>query len=200
VTGADPLAEAVAAARRGQLIVFPTDTVYGIAARPDDPAAADRLFTAKARPRDLTLPVLVASVTEARGIARFDQRADRLAAACWPGALTLVLPRMPTSEAWDLGAGAGSIGVRVPSHPLALALLAATGPLAVSSANRSGRPPATTCDELVEAFGDDVAVYLCEDEPLAGSASTVVSLLGPALEVLRAGAMDARTLERLSTG
>jgi tRNA threonylcarbamoyl adenosine modification protein (Sua5/YciO/YrdC/YwlC family) len=199
VTGADPLAEAVAAARRGELVVFPTDTVYGIAARPDDPAATDRLFTAKARPRDLTLPVLVASVNEARGIARFDERADRLAAACWPGALTLVLPRTPASEGWDLGAGVGSIGVRVPSHPLALALLAATGPLAVTSANRSGRPPASTCDELVGAFGDDVAVYLCEDEPLAGSASTVVSLLGPTLEVLRTGAMDERTLERLST-
>jgi tRNA threonylcarbamoyl adenosine modification protein (Sua5/YciO/YrdC/YwlC family) len=199
VTGADPLAEAVAAARRGELIVFPTDTVYGVAARPDDPAATDRLFTAKARPRDLTLPVLVASVTEARGIARFDERADRLAAACWPGALTMVLPRTPSSEGWDLGADAGSIGVRVPSHPLALALLAATGPLAVTSANRSGRPPATTCDELVGAFRDDVAVYLCEDEPLGGSASTVVSLLGPALEVLRAGAMDERTLERLSS-
>jgi L-threonylcarbamoyladenylate synthase len=199
VTGADPLAEAVAAARRGRLIVFPTDTVYGIAARPDDPAATVRLFTAKARPRDLTLPVLVASAAEARGLARFDDRADRLAAACWPGALTLVLPRTPASEGWDLGAGVGSIGVRVPSHPLALALLAATGPLAVTSANRSGRPPATTCDELVEAFGDDVAVYLCEDEPLAGSASTVVSLLGPALEVLRSGGIDARTLERLST-
>jgi L-threonylcarbamoyladenylate synthase len=199
VTGADPLAEAVAAARRGQLIVFPTDTVYGIAVRPDDPAATDRLFTAKARPRDLTLPVLVASVTEARGIARFDDRADRLAAACWPGALTLVLPRTRASEGWDLGAGVGSIGVRVPSHPLALALLAATGPLAVTSANRSGGPPTTTCEELVAAFGDDVAVYLCEDEPVGGSASTVVSLLGPALEVLRAGAMDERMLERLST-
>lgn len=198
MTGADPVADAVAAARRGRLIVFPTDTVYGIAARPEDPAATDRLFTAKARPRDLTLPVLVASATEARGIARFDGRADRLTAACWPGALTLVLPRTPASEGWDLGAGVGSIGVRVPSHPLALALLAATGPLAVTSANRSGRPPATTCDELVEAFGDDVAVYLCQDEPLLGSASTVVSLLGPALEVLRAGAMDVRTLERLS--
>jgi tRNA A37 threonylcarbamoyladenosine synthetase subunit TsaC/SUA5/YrdC len=110
-----------------------------------------------------------------------------------------VLPRTPRSERWDLGADVASIGVRVPAHPLALALLAAAGPLAVTSANRSGRPPATTCDELVEAFGDDVAVYLCEDEPRTGSASTVVSLLGPTLEVLRAGAMDERTLERLST-
>jgi tRNA threonylcarbamoyl adenosine modification protein (Sua5/YciO/YrdC/YwlC family) len=200
VTRADPLADAVAAARRGALIVFPTDTVYGIAARPDDPAATDRLFTAKARPRDLTLPVLVASAAEARALARFDDRADRLAAACWPGGLTLVLPRTARSEPWDLGAGVASIGVRVPSHPLALALLAATGPLAVTSANRSGRPPATTCDELVEAFGDDVAVYLCEDVPLAGAASTVVSLLGPDLQILRAGDFDARTLERLSGG
>jgi L-threonylcarbamoyladenylate synthase len=199
VRSADPLAEAVAAARRGALVVFPTDTVYGVGTRPDDPAATRLLFTAKARPRDLTLPVLAASAAEARAIARFDERADRLAAACWPGALTLVLPRTPRSERWDLGADAASIGVRVPAHPLALALLAAAGPLAVTSANRSGRPPATTCDELVEALGDDVAVYLCEDEPRTGSASTVVSLLGATLEVLRAGAMDERTLERLST-
>jgi tRNA threonylcarbamoyl adenosine modification protein (Sua5/YciO/YrdC/YwlC family) len=198
VTPGDPLADAVAAARRVALIVFPTDTVYGIAARPDDHAATDRLFTAKARPRDLTLPVLVASAAEARTVARFDDRADRLAAACWPGALTLVLPRTARSQPWDLGAGVGSIGVRVPSHPLALALLAATGPLAVTSANRSGRPPATTCDELAEAFGDDVAVYLCEDAPRVGAASTVVSLLEPQLQVLRAGDIDERTLERLS--
>ena len=200
MTGATPIAEAVAAAARGALVVFPTDTVYGIAARPDLAAATARLFEAKARPRDLTLPVLVASAAEARLVARFDARADRLAAACWPGGLTLVLPRTPRSEGWDLGGADGSIGVRMPAHPLALAVLAEAGPLAVTSANRSGRPPATTCDELVAAFGDDVEVYLCQDEPLAGAPSTVVSLLGPALEVLRAGDLDPAALERLSAG
>lgn len=197
---AGPLAEAVAAARRGALIVFPTDTVYGIAARPDVVAATARLFDAKARPRDLTLPVLAASIGAAREVARFDERADRLVAACWPGALTLVLPRTPRSEEWDLGGDASSIGVRIPAHPLALAVLAETGPLATTSANRSGAPPAATCDELVDAFGDEVEVYLCQDEPLTGAASTVVSLLGPSLEILRAGDVDPASLERLSAG
>jgi L-threonylcarbamoyladenylate synthase len=200
VTSAGPIGEVVTAARQGRLIVFPTDTVYGIAARPDIPGATDRLFAAKARPRDLSLPVLAASVDEARALARFDERADRLAAACWPGALTLVLPRAARSEPWDLGAQVGSIGVRVPAHPLALAVLAATGPLATTSANRSGEPPAATCEALVASFGDDVEVYLCQDEPLTAAASTVVSLLGPSLEVVRAGNLDPQTLERLSAG
>jgi tRNA threonylcarbamoyl adenosine modification protein (Sua5/YciO/YrdC/YwlC family) len=200
VTGATPVAEAVAAARDGALIVFPTDTVYGIAARADRPAATARLFEAKARPRGLTLPVLTASTAEARMVARFDPRADRLAAACWPGALTLVMPRTPRSRDWDLGGDPASIGVRVPAHRLALAVLAETGPLATTSANRSGAPPATTCDELIAAFGADVEVYLCMDEPLVGAASTVVSLLGPALEILRIGDLDPSTIERLSAG
>jgi tRNA threonylcarbamoyl adenosine modification protein (Sua5/YciO/YrdC/YwlC family) len=199
VTGSDPIAEAVAAARRGGLIVVPTDTVYGIGARPDDPAATDRLFAAKRRPRDLTLPVLVGSIAEARAIARFDDRAERLALSCWPGALTLVLPRTDRSAAWELGGHPETVGVRVPDHPLALAVLAA-GPLAVTSANRSGESPATTCEELVATFGDDVDVYLCHDEPLHGTSSTVVSLLEPTLHVLRVGGVDPLDIERLSSG
>jgi L-threonylcarbamoyladenylate synthase len=200
VTRSTPIAEAVAAALGGQLIVFPTDTVYGIAARPDRPGATARLFEAKARPQGLTLPILVPTVAEARRVARFDERAERLAAACWPGGLTLVLSRTPVSEDWDLGGDSASVGIRVPAHPLALGVLAEAGPLAVTSANRSGDPPATTCDELVTAFGGDVEVYLCQEEPLTGAASTVVSLLGPSLEVLRLGDLDPGTLERLSAG
>jgi len=144
----DPLADARLAADRGGLIVFPTDTVYGIGCRPDVASATARLFGAKERPRGLTLPVLAGSTAAARAIARFDDRADRLAFALWPGALTMVLPRTPVSESWDLGGEEATIGVRVPDHPMALALLAA-GPLATTSANRSGEPPATTCDALV---------------------------------------------------
>jgi L-threonylcarbamoyladenylate synthase len=199
VTGVAPVDEAIAASRGGQLIAFPTDTVYGIGARPDDPAATDRLFAAKHRPRGLTLPVLVGSHAEARAIARFDRRADRVAHACWPGALTLVLPRTARSRGWALGGDRGSIGVRVPDHPLVRALLEA-GPLATSSANRSGEPPAATCDELLEVFGDAVQVYLCQAERLVGVASTVVSLLGPQAEILRAGDLDADLIQRLSAG
>jgi L-threonylcarbamoyladenylate synthase len=195
----DPLSDAVAAVRRGALIAFPTDTVYGVGSRPDDAAATRRLFEAKDRPRDLTLPVLAASAAGARQIARFDDRAERLALALWPGAVTLVLPRTPSSGSWDLGGDGASIGVRVPDHPLALALLAA-GPLATTSANRSGEPPASTCEGLVDAFGDAVAVYLCQDAPLRGTASTVVSLLGDEPAVLRAGDVDPAVIARLSAG
>src|SRR4051812_18361362 len=196
---ADPVAQAIDAARRGELIVFPTDTVYGIAARPDDAAATARLFEAKRRPLDLTLPVLVASIDDARAVGVFDERAERLAVALWPGALTLVVTRAQRSGAWQLGGDRDSVGVRIPDHRLARAVLSA-GPLATTSTNRSGESPATTCEELHAAFGDDVALYLCDDGPLEGRASTVVSLLGPELEILRAGDVDADTVARLSAG
>jgi L-threonylcarbamoyladenylate synthase len=192
----DPIGDAIAATQRGDLVVFPTDTVYGIATRPDDAAATARLFDAKRRPRDLTIPVLVGNTAVARRLTRFDDRAERLALALWPGGLTLVLPRSPVSADWDLGGGRDTIGVRVPDHPVALAVLAA-GPLATTSANRSGEPPATTCEELHAAFSDDVDVYLCADGALVGAASTVVSLVGE-LEVLRIGSIDPETVARLS--
>ena len=196
---ADPVADAVTAARRGELIVFPTDTVYGIGTSPTDAAATERLFRAKDRPRDLTLPVLVATVAEARTIGIFDERADRLAASWWPGPLTLVLPRAVRSAGWDLGGDAASIGLRVPHHPLALAVLAG-GALATTSANRSGASPATTCAELIAAFGEEVSVYLCQDEPLVGAASTVVSLVGETVAILRPGDLDPAVIGRLSAG
>jgi L-threonylcarbamoyladenylate synthase len=183
--------DAAEALRRGELVVFPTDTVYGLAARPDDPVATARCFDAKRRPHGLSLPILAASVEAARAVARFDDRADRVASALWPGALTLILPRTETSAPWELGANADSIGVRVPRHPLALALLELTGPLAVTSANLSGRPPAGTCDELQAFFGDQVAVYLCRDEEGDGAASTVLDLAHGDARLVRLGGVDA---------
>jgi tRNA threonylcarbamoyl adenosine modification protein (Sua5/YciO/YrdC/YwlC family) len=145
------------------------------------------------------LPILVASIGDARDVGVLDDRAERLAAALWPGALTLVVPRTARSAAWELGGEAASVGLRIPDHRLARAVLAA-GPLATTSANRSGAPPATTCEELHAVFGDDVALYLCDDAPLEGRASTVVSLLGPELEILRVGDVDAGVVARLSAG
>ncbi len=195
----DPISQAIAATRHGELIVFPTDTVYGIAAAPNDAAATARLFEAKRRPRDLTLPILVGSLVDARVVGTLDDRAERLAAALWPGPLTLVVPRTSRSASWKLGGDGASVGVRVPAHPLARAVLAA-GPLATTSANRSGEPPATTCDDLQATFGDDVALYLCDEAPLVGRASTVVSLLGPEPVILRVGEVDADTIARVSAG
>jgi L-threonylcarbamoyladenylate synthase len=196
----DPIQDAAAAARAGELVVFPTDTVYGIGTRPDDPTATTRVFDAKGRPRELELPILVVSLAQAREVAAFDQRADDLATRLWPGALTLVLPRTPASRSFDLGGDLATIGVRMPHHPLALALLARTGPLAVTSANRSGQPTPVDCGDLERVFGDRVAVYLCGDRPMAGPPSTVVDLAHGPLRVLRAGALPAAAIRAALDG
>jgi tRNA threonylcarbamoyl adenosine modification protein (Sua5/YciO/YrdC/YwlC family) len=189
---------AAAAARSGRLIVFPTDTVYGIGTRPDDPRATAAVFEAKRRPQDLTLPVLLASEGEARRVAVFDERAARLAAAYWPGALTMVLPRAELAGGWHLGGDGVSIGVRVPGDDRVLRMLGRTGPLAVTSANRSGEPPAEDRDALVAIFGDRVAVYLVADGGLHGAASTVVDLTGPQATILRNGDLDPAALLALT--
>jgi L-threonylcarbamoyladenylate synthase len=189
-----PIEAAARAALDGSLIVLPTDTVYGIGARPDDPSAAARLFEAKGRPRDLELPVLVPSTEAARRIAIFDERAEALALRFWAGPLTIVLPRTEVARAWDLGGDPTTIGVRMPHEPLALAVLARTGPLAVTSANHSGAFTPTTCDEVEATFADAVEVYLCAPEPLTGWASTVVDLAHERPSVLRAGAISERAI------
>ncbi len=190
MTAGGTVEAAAAAAHRGALVVFPTDTVYGIGTRPDDPAATARLFAAKRRPRDLTLPVLVATPEDACRVAVFDERAARVVAVCWPGALTLVFARTDVSRGWDLGGEGTTIGVRVPDHPVARSLLGRTGPLAATSANRSGAPPARDHDELLATFGPEVAVYVCDDRPLAGAASTVMDLTGREPVILRRGDVD----------
>jgi L-threonylcarbamoyladenylate synthase len=188
----DVAAEAV---RAGNLVVFPTDTVYGLACRPDDPPATARLFAAKRRPSGLTLPVLAASADQAFDLVVPDERAARLAEAFWPGPLTVVLPRGRASRDWRLGDIAESIGVRVPAHLLALALLQRTGPLAATSANISGEQPIGEGRSLAGAFGENVAVYLLASRS-AGSArsSTVVDLTGTELVVLREGPIDPRAI------
>jgi tRNA threonylcarbamoyl adenosine modification protein (Sua5/YciO/YrdC/YwlC family) len=195
-----PVDDAADALARGELVVLPTDTVYGLAARPDVPGATERVFVAKSRPRTLTLPVLVADLAAARDVAVLGETAERAARAWWPGAATLVLPRTPRSRAWDLGDERDTLGVRVPDEPLALDLLRTTGPLAVTSANRSGDPPGRTCEELVEVFGDAVAVYLCKDDPLDGVPSAVLDLTVSPPTVLRPGGLPAEGLRRFIAG
>lgn len=186
----DPVEDAAHAAMAGGLIVLPTDTVYGLGTRPDDAAATSRLFEAKGRPRELTLPVLVPTTAAARTIAAFDEHAETLALAFWAGPLTLVLPRTDLSAGWDLGGDPETVGVRMPHHPLALAVLARTGPLAVTSANRTTEPTPPTCDGVERVFGDAVEVYLCDPEPLAAAASTVVDLAHGEPRVLREGSIS----------
>jgi L-threonylcarbamoyladenylate synthase len=179
---------AAAAAEQGRLIVVPTDTVYGIAARLDRPAALAALFEAKARPSGLALPVLVADVDQARTLATLDERAEALAAAFWPGGLTIVLARhRPLTAA--IGGDGTSVGIRVPDHPALALLLAQTGPLATSSANLSGRPTPDHIEEIHAVFADAVAVYLDGGSAKAGSPSTVVRMTGPTPVLLREGAV-----------
>lgn len=180
------LGEAVAALQRGRVAVIPTDTVYGVAAAPTDAGVA-ALFRVKQRPRDKAIPVLAGGVDDLAGVAELPPAARRLAARFWPGALTLVVPRASGFRVDLGGADTSTVGVRVPDHPLALELLGRTGPLAVTSANRSGRAPAADVAGARAALGSAVSVYL-DGGPAGGEASTVVALT-PRLRVLRVGAV-----------
>jgi L-threonylcarbamoyladenylate synthase len=182
-----PIEDAARAALDGKLVVVPTDTVYGIGTRPDDADATARLFEAKRRPERLELPVLVSSLGVAERVGVLDDRVRALTRELWPGALTVVVERGEESVTWPLGGNGRTIGLRMPDHPVTLALLGRTGPLAVTSANISGRPTPATCEELHSVFGATVEIYLCEDGPLAGAESTVVAVSRADVKVLREG-------------
>src|SRR5690242_12354324 len=188
------LASAAHCVSSGQLVVLPTDTVYGIGADAFDSAAVADLLAAKGRGRDMPVPVLVGSWTTIEGLASsVSQRTWDLIEAFWPGGLTLVVDEA-ASLAWDLGDARGTVAVRMPLHPVAIELLEQTGPMAVSSANRSGSPPALTAAEAQDQLGDDVAVYLDGGSAHTGIASTIVDVTGEIPRVLRAGAIDVDTL------
>lgn len=177
------LEEAVDAIRSGALVIVPTDTVYGIGARPE---AAAAVFDVKQRPRDKALPVLGSDVVQLDGIAELDDNARALADEHWPGPLTLVVRRKESFQA-DLGGNdPATVAVRVPAHPIARALLEQTGPLAVTSANASGEPPATTYEEACALAQDLVCLDggTCDGVP-----STVLTLVGEP-RVLRQGGLD----------
>ena len=197
---ADPVArraglEAAAfAAETGNLVVMPTDTVYGIGANAFNAAAVRDLLAAKGRGPDMPVPVLVGSWTTIDGLTMAVSPVARtLIEAFWPGGLSLVIEHAP-SLSWDLGDSRGTVMVRMPLHPVALDLLRMVGPMAVSSANRSGMPPATTAAAATEQLGEDVAVYLDGGQAPIGVASTVVDLTGGVPRVLRQGAVS---LDRL---
>ena len=188
------VADAVEALHKGELVVLPTDTVYGVAARPDLSEATARLFEAKGRPRDLNLPVLVPDPGVAARVGLLDDRALRLADAFWPGGLTVVVRRTEDARRWDLGEERETVGVRVPDHPVTGDILREAGPLAVTSANRSGEPTASTCHGVRAALGETVAVYVCDDTRPPGPPSTVIDLTGRDPRVLRQGVLDPETV------
>ncbi|WP_028847880.1 MULTISPECIES: L-threonylcarbamoyladenylate synthase [Thermocrispum] len=186
---ADGIAAAAAAVRSAQLVVLPTDTVYGIGCDAFDGAAVRSLLAAKRRGPDMPVGVLVGSWETVEGLVlSVPKQAYTLIEAFWPGDLSIVLPHAP-SLSWDLGNTRGTVMLRMPLHPVALELLREVGPMAVSSANRSGERPATTATEAVEQFGDDVSVYLDGGPSGDPVPSTIVDLTGDEPVVLRTGSV-----------
>lgn len=190
-----------AAIRRGELVVIPTDTVYGVAADAFSPQAVQRLLDAKGRTRQSPPPVLVPGVATLEALAaQVPDAVRRLVDAFWPGGLTIVLPAQP-SLAWDLGDTDGTVAVRMPDNRIALELLEETGPLAVSSANLTGKPAATTAQDALAMLGDSVETYL-DGGPSRSTASTIVdatALVAPGgkVTVLREGAVSLAQLREV---
>jgi L-threonylcarbamoyladenylate synthase len=188
---------AVAALRRGDLVVLPTDTVYGVAADAFSPSAVERLLAAKGRGRDMPVPVLVGAWRTLDGLAAtVTPLARELVETFWPGPLTLVV-RAAGSLAWDLGETRGTVAVRMPLQPVALAVLEQTGPLAVSSANRTGAPPATDAQDAAAQLGTSVTVYLDAGPCADAVPSTILDLTGERPRVLRAGALPVDRLREV---
>ena len=188
---------------RGELVVLPTDTVYGIAADAFSPQAVQRLLSAKGRGRDMPPPVLVADEKMLGALVEeIPEPVQRLVDEFWPGGLTIILPAQQ-SLTWDLGETQGTVAVRMPDRRVALELIAETGPLAVSSANLTGRDAAIIASDAQEMLGDSVAVYLEEGYSENGIPSTIVdatSLVGTtedetaAVRILREGAISREQL------
>jgi L-threonylcarbamoyladenylate synthase len=178
------------AVRRGDLVVIPTDTVYGIGADADGAAAVQALLDAKGRGRDMPPPVLVSAATTLDALATgVPGYARSLVQEFWPGPLTLVC-RQQQSVQGDLGETRGTVAVRMPDDRVALAVLERTGPLAVSSANSTGAPAATDADQAVRMLGDRVAVVVDGGPARGGEASTIVDCTGGQGRVLRRGALS----------
>lgn len=188
------LTAATTAIRAGELVVLPTDTVYGLAADAFDPAAVRRLLAAKGRGRDMPPPVLVGSTATLDALAAaLPGWARELVEHYWPGPLTIVV-REQSSLQWDLGEARGTVAVRMPHDPVAIELLGRTGPLAVSSANLTGRPAATDADQAADMLADKVAVILDSGPTVDDRPSTIVDCTAAHPRVLRVGAVPVEEL------
>ena len=194
---ADAIADAADILRAGGLVAFPTETVYGLGADATNARAVAGIFAAKGRPLFNPLIAHVADVGDAARIAILDRRAEALAEAFWPGALTLVLRKAPDCSIADLAtAGLDTVAIRVPSHRVARALIRAAGvPVAAPSANRSGHVSPTTAAHVEADLGDRIAVILDDGPSTVGLESTVVHLSGPNPLLLRAGGVTSKAIE-----
>ncbi|GGO92675.1 L-threonylcarbamoyladenylate synthase [Wenjunlia tyrosinilytica] len=194
------LREAASAVRRGELVVLPTDTVYGVGADAFSAEAVADLLAAKGRGRSMPSPVLVGSPNTLHGLVTdFSEQAWELVDAFWPGALTLVARHQPSLR-WDLGDTRGTVAVRMPLHPVAIELLTETGPMAVTSANLTGRPAPQDCDAAEEMLGDSVSVYLDGGPTADNVPSSIVDVTGRVPVLLREGALSAEELRKVVPG
>jgi L-threonylcarbamoyladenylate synthase len=192
------LAAAVSAVLNGELVVLPTDTVYGLGADAFSPTAVTRLLTAKGRGRDMPPPVLVGTVRAATALVEdLGPDGQRLIDEFWPGGLTIVC-RAARTLSWDLGDTKGTVAIRMPEDAVALDLLRETGPMAVSSANMTGQPAATTAVLARAQLGEVVSVYLDNGTVSGGVASTIVDLTGPQPRLLRRGAISVGRLREVA--
>lgn len=189
--------EAARVLREGGLVVFPTDTVYGVGAAVDRPDAVARLYVAKGRPLDRPIPVLIADLDQLERLARdVNDAILRLARRFWPGALTIVVPAQPWLPV-EIVRDTGAVGLRMPDHPVALAIIrAAGGAVATTSANRSGGREACTVEEAVAALGETVDLYVNGERTPGGIPSTVVALQDGEIRILRRGALDPALVEQ----
>lgn len=184
------LAAAVNAARAGELVVFPTDTVYGLGTDAFSRIGTHRIREAKGRGRDVPIPVLIAEATLIETLGQSIGAATReLCARFWPGGLTVIV-QASSSLNWDLGENETTVALRVPDHAFARELLAATGPMAVSSANTHGREPAKSAEDAYEMLGETVSVYLEGGAQPIGAASTIVDVTGRVPAIIRVGAIS----------
>ncbi|UUU24928.1 L-threonylcarbamoyladenylate synthase [Streptomyces sp. DSM 40750] len=191
------LREAASAVRRGELVVLPTDTVYGIGADAFTSEAVADLLEAKGRGRTMPTPVLIGSPNTLHGLVTdFSEMAWELVDAFWPGALTLVAKHQPSLQ-WDLGDTRGTVAVRMPLHPVAIELLTEVGPMAVSSANLTGHPAPENCDAAEAMLGDSVSVYLDGGQTPGNVPSSIVDVTGKVPVLLRAGALSAEELRKV---
>lgn len=182
--GPEGLDQAEAELRAGRVVALPTDTVYGVAVALSAEGATDALFDLKRRPHDVDLPVLVDSLEQAESIAQLDGHARDLAERFWPGALTLVVLRAPSLTV-DLGRSTGTVGVRCPDHDAVRELCRRVGPLATTSANLHGQPPAETAGDVTEQFGHQLLVL--DGGPCRGEPSTVIEVIEGPPRLLRQG-------------
>ena len=197
---AEALTTAAAVIGRGGLVVMPTDTVYGVGADAFSATAVQALLDAKGRDRQMPPPVLISGTPVLQALTvELSEDVEALTTAFWPGALTVIVWAQP-SLTWDLGETGGTVAVRVPDHPLARDLLRATGPMAVSSANLSGQPPAATAAQARDMLLDSVEVYLEEGELAGGLPSTIVDATTDTPTLVRAGGISLADLRRVVPG